>query len=287
MEDAVNDEIISINSIYGDDTLTLISRNPSICTLRVPSLPSVVLRIKIPNAYPNEAPFVAGTETIGGNAPKGTGTTFVGLAQTTLSRVWAPGVPCIFDLIEELGAEIEASKNNELNEAIARHNDPEIQSDDKGKEGWPEREDASMDILDTEPPWIVTTPITEKKSIFIGRAAAVTSPAQARQFLRHLLTTDKKVSKATHNITAWRIRGGNETSYQDYDDDGETAAGGRILHLMQLMDVWNVMVVVTRWYGGILLGPDRFRIINQVAREAIVSGKFVQATDGVKKKGKR
>ena len=284
MEDAVGDELTSINSIYGDDTLTLISRNPSICTLRIPSLPSVVLRIEFPNAYPEETPFVVGTETIGEDVPKGTGTTVVGLAQATLSRVWAPGVPCIFDLIEELGADIEASKTNK---PITPHNDLESQLNDKGKKEWPDREDASMDILDTEPPWIVTAPITEKKSVFIGRAAPVTSPTQAKQYLHHLLATDKKVAKATHNITAWRTRGPNETSCQDCDDDGETAAGGRVLHLMQLMDVWNVMVVVTRWYGGILLGPDRFRIINQVAREALVSGKFVQATEGGKRKGKR
>ena len=57
-------------------------------------------------------------------------------------------------------------------------------------------------------------------------------------------------------------------TYQDYDDDGESAAGGRLLHLLQLMDVWNVVVVVTRWYGGVHLGPDRFRLINAAAREA-------------------
>src|SRR5579871_909290 len=233
MEDAVSDEITSINSIYGDDTLTLISRNPFISTLRIPSLPSVVLRIEFPNAYPDEAPLVAGTETIGEDVPKGTGITLVGLAQTILNKVWAQGVPCIFDLIEELGKDINASKNNEPNQAIASHNDPDYQSNDKEKEGRPDREDTSIDILDIEPQWIVTAPIIEKKSIFIGRAAVVISPTQARQYLRHLLTTDKKVAKATHNITAWRIRGPNETIYQDYDDDGETAAGGRILHLMQ------------------------------------------------------
>lgn len=32
------------------------------------------------------------------------------------------------------------------------------------------------------------------------------------------------------------------------------------------MDVLNVMVVVSRWYGGIHLGPDRFKHINNVAR---------------------
>jgi putative IMPACT (imprinted ancient) family translation regulator len=36
------------------------------------------------------------------------------------------------------------------------------------------------------------------------------------------------------------------------------------------------LVVVTRWYGGVKLGPDRFRVINNVAREALVSGGYVK-----------
>jgi putative IMPACT (imprinted ancient) family translation regulator len=132
-------------------------------------------------------------------------------------------------------------------------------------------------------------PITEKKSVFLARVAPVSSPAQAKQYVAHLLATDKKASRATHNMTAWRIKGANDTSYQDCDDDGETAAGGRMLHLMQLMDVWNVMVVVTRWYGGIHLGPDRFRLINTAAREALILGGFVKDPKDVdsKKKGKK
>jgi putative IMPACT (imprinted ancient) family translation regulator len=35
---------------------------------------------------------------------------------------------------------------------------------------------------------------------------------------------------------------------EDYDDDGETSAGGRLLHLLQVMNALNVLVVVTRWY---------------------------------------
>jgi hypothetical protein len=69
---------------------------------------------------------------------------------------------------------------------------------------------------------------------------------------------------------------GAEIVIQDCDDDGETAAGGRLLHLMQLTDVWNVLVVVSRWYGGVKLGPDRFRLINQVGRDALVKGGFVK-----------
>lgn len=53
---------------------------------------------------------------------------------------------------------------------------------------------------------------------------------------------------------------------QDYDDDGETAAGGRLLHLLQAADVRNVVVVVSRWFGGVLMGPQRFTAINNCAR---------------------
>lgn len=57
---------------------------------------------------------------------------------------------------------------------------------------------------------------------------------------------------------AYRIQRGDGVVFQDNDDDGETAAGGRMAHLLQLMDVWNVLVVVSRWYGGVKLGPDRW-----------------------------
>ena len=99
------------------------------------------------------------------------------------------------------------------------------------------------------PPWVLSETLTEKKSVFVARAAPVTSVGQARAFLNHLLSTEKKVARATHNITAWRIRdeeAGNGVQYQDCDDDGETAAGGRLLHLLELMDVWNAMVCVKR-----------------------------------------
>jgi len=121
------------------------------------------------------------------------------------------------------------------------------------------------------PDWVISTPVTEKKSVFVARACNVQSVYTAKASIAHLLATDKKVARATHNITAWRIRDAvTDASYQDCDDDGETAAGSRLLHLLQVMDVWDVVVVVTRWYGGVHLGPDRFRLINQVAREAVV-----------------
>lgn len=58
-------------------------------------------------------------------------------------------------------------------------------------------------------------------------------------------------------VEAYRICRENGVTMQDNDDDGEAAAGGRIAHLMQVMEVVNVLVVVSRWYGGVKLGPDR------------------------------
>lgn len=46
-------------------------------------------------------------------------------------------------------------------------------------------------------------------------------------------------------------------------------------HLSQILDVQNVMVVVSRWYGGILLGPDRFKHICNCARAILVQGGYV------------
>lgn len=41
-----------------------------------------------------------------------------------------------------------------------------------------------------------------------------------------------------------------------------------------MMDAWNVVVVVSRWFGGTHLGPDRFKHINSAAREAVIEGHF-------------
>ncbi|XP_077866496.1 protein IMPACT-B-like [Saccoglossus kowalevskii] len=91
------------------------------------------------------------------------------------------------------------------------------------------------------------------------------------------LCENKKIANATHNIFAYRIQDGEKNSLlQDCEDDGETAAGGRLLHLLQILEVCNVVVVVSRWYGGILLGPDRFKHINNAARNILQTTGFIE-----------
>ena len=57
-------------------------------------------------------------------------------------------------------------------------------------------------------------------------------------------------------------------------------AGSRLLHLLNMMDVKNTLVVVTRWYGGIQLGGDRWKHINNVARNAIEGGIDIERSQG-------
>ena len=253
--------------------------------------------------YPVSPPRVLGTQHVGEDISKGTGKRVVEIVREVLARVFREGEVCLFDLLEEVGSVLNqktgamngggdekpaASNGQEEKNAVilGSHRDPEPTiSDNCGEMATEHR------LLGYFPPWTVSKVSTEKKSVFVARAARVTTPAQAKRYIHHLLSTDKKVAKATHNITAWRIKGEGTATFQDCDDDGETAAGGRLLHLMQVMDLWDVMAVVTRWYGGVQLGPDRFRIINSVARDAFVTGGFVREeldrSAGGRKKGKK
>lgn len=85
-----------------------------------------------------------------------------------------------------------------------------------------------------------------KHSRFTALAAAVDHPAAALAHLQAVATPD-----ATHNCWAWRIGGDYRSS-----DDGEPAgtAGRPILAAIDGQGYDRVMVVVTRWYGGIKLG---------------------------------
>ena len=53
-----------------------------------------------------------------------------------------------------------------------------------------------------------------------------------------------------------------------------------------IQEVNNVLVVVTRYFGGIHLGPDRFKHINQAARNALDLGGFLDAPEASKHTGR-
>ena len=254
------DEIDAINSIYAIDTLTKGAR-PLIYILALPNH-KIRFRLLFPENYPNASPTLEGVESLGSDRPKGIGTSALQVADGLLKDIFRPGSVCMYDLIEDLEARL-------TNEAQLEKNN----LDDRGEAqaGQEDTPAATTEYYDV-PKWTISQPFVEKHSTFLARALSVTSADAAQQAMEHLLSHDRKVAKATHNITAFRIRDPKNpaVTYQDCDDDGENAAGGRLLHLLQIMDVWNCLVVVSRWYGGVKLGPDRFRLISQAARDAIV-----------------
>ncbi|KAF7726601.1 hypothetical protein EC973_008565 [Apophysomyces ossiformis] len=128
--------------------------------------------------------------------------------------------------------------------------------------------------------------LIDRKSIFIAHVAPVHSTSEVKAVMGKLLE-NKKIARATHNIMAYRISLPDGAILQDNDDDGETAAGGRLLHLMQILDVQNVIVVVSRWFGGILLGADRFKDINNVARKALEDCGYIKEDHKITPKSKR
>jgi putative IMPACT (imprinted ancient) family translation regulator len=271
-------------------------------TLHVPNHSNLSFIIGFDEKYPDTPPRIIGTAS---TASRGEGRLAVDVLAEIIQHTHQPGQVCLFEAISEA-----SERFSELD--IGRADTTAEDVDEQGQKTQITDVFAALSLKDTfgidsPPAWIVSDVVTEKKSVFVGRAAHVTSLVQAEAYIDHLVATDKRVAAATHNISAWRIRekkndhdgnDGAETVVQDCDDDGETAAGGRLLHLMQLMDVWDVLVVVTRWYGGVLLGPDRFRIINNVGKDALVKGGFVRNSSsnasaankekgGGKKKGRK
>lgn len=287
MSEELQDEIEAINSIYGEDSLVpAAGTSQDSSGTYILSLPdeTVSLRLEFPPDYPNVPPSVINTNSSGGRRA-GEAARDLELFRNALGNVYQPGQVCLFDAIEEL-----KRLQEEAGLGVDSPPPDTTGEDDEEAEGQARTKrlttaEAAFEDLGPEPPWILSDPVIEMRSTFLARCATVTSPDQAAQYVQHLLASDKRVRSATHNITAWRIRGPNGTSFQDCDDDGETAAGGRLLHLMQLMDLWDTMVVVTRWYGGQKLGPRRFALINAAARDAFVKAGLVDDTPAAKKKG--
>ncbi|MGE5589007.1 MAG: YigZ family protein [Bacillota bacterium] len=114
-----------------------------------------------------------------------------------------------------------------------------------------------------------TAEVVIKKSRFIGHVFRVTSEDNA---LRHLDAVRTRHRDARHHAFAYRL--GPEARVQRMSDDGEPqgTAGRPILELLQKQDVTDALVVVTRYFGGVLLGaPGLVRAYGEAARDAMAA----------------
>jgi len=93
--------------------------------------------------------------------------------------------------------------------------------------------------------------IDEKKSRFIASVKPVSTEDEAIRFINDLKS---KYWDATHNVYAYTI--GKNDEVQKFSDDGEPSgtAGKPVLETIKSKGIKNVLVVITRYFGGTLLG---------------------------------
>lgn len=111
--------------------------------------------------------------------------------------------------------------------------------------------------------------IIEKKSRFIATVRPVKSEEEARAFIEEL---KKKYWDATHNVFAYQI--GERNEIQRFSDDGEPqgTAGMPVLNALKGEDVKDTAVVVTRYFGGTLLGTGGLvRAYGKAAKEGLLA----------------
>ena len=127
-----------------------------------------------------------------------------------------------------------------------------------------------------------TAEIIEKKSRFIADIFSVSSEEEALQILEKV---KKKYWDARHHCWAYAI--GNEQVQERLSDDGEPSgtAGKPILEVIRGNEIHNVLIVVTRYFGGTLLGTGGLvRAYTQAAQEGIAASTIVTKTQGYKVK---
>lgn len=115
--------------------------------------------------------------------------------------------------------------------------------------------------------------IVEKKSRFIATTRPVESEEEAIAFVEEM---KKKYWDATHNCSAYVI--GEKNQIQRCSDDGEPSqtAGRPMLDVLLGEDIHNICVVVTRYFGGTLLGTGGLvRAYSRAAQEGIANSTLV------------
>ena len=114
----------------------------------------------------------------------------------------------------------------------------------------------------------ISSEIVEKKSKFICNLIKVQSQEEAEKMIKQIR---KKYFDARHNCIAYRVYE-EDKIVEKASDDGEPSgtAGGPMLNILRNQNLINVLVVVTRYFGGILLGTGGLvRAYSEATLEAI------------------
>ena len=121
----------------------------------------------------------------------------------------------------------------------------------------------------------VIAEITEKKSKFIANLIKVENKQDAEEKINKI---KKTYHDARHNCVAYRIIEENKI-IEKSSDDGEPSgtAGGPMLNILQKNNLCNILVIVTRYFGGILLGTGGLvRAYSETTQKAIENAQKIE-----------
>lgn len=124
-----------------------------------------------------------------------------------------------------------------------------------------------------------TAEIIEKKSRFIANLFYVETPQEAEDKIKQV---KKKYYDAKHNCFAYITLNENEIQ-KKCSDDGEPSgtAGAPMLEILEKQSIYNVVVIVTRYFGGILLGTGGLvSAYSDSLKEAIKKSTLVEQEPG-------
>ncbi|KAF7321525.1 Ribosomal protein S5 domain 2-like protein [Mycena kentingensis (nom. inval.)] len=127
-------------------------------------------------------------------------------------------------------------------------------------------------------PIAVSKEIRDRDSVFVATVFAATSLSQAQACVKHLKNVVHAQKPADHEIHAWRcmvlkhgctgLNGPEDFEVKEgSEDDNEKWGGDKILNTMRKQGVLDAVVIVSRWFGGTLLGPARFTHIEACTLE--------------------
>lgn len=125
-----------------------------------------------------------------------------------------------------------------------------------------------------------TYEITEKKSKFIANLICIENKEDAENKIKEY---KKLYHDARHNCSAYRVID-NGIIYEKSSDDGEPSgtAGAPMLNILQKNDLCNVLIIVTRYFGGILLGTGGLvRCYSEVTLGAVNSVPKFNIEEGI------
>ena len=127
----------------------------------------------------------------------------------------------------------------------------------------------------------IESEITVKKSKFICNLIKIEKQEEAEEQIKKI---KKKYHDARHNCVAYRVQE-NDTIVEKASDDGEPSgtAGGPMLTILQKNNLCNVLVVVTRYFGGTLLGTGGLvRAYTAATIEGLKNSESIARIHGVK-----